>query len=163
MALSKPRSRVLVVSGIVLLLVGLGLGWWAWGGDADGRDGRAATVGLLIGVSGITLTVAGWFLPSKPSGRGTSQRAGRRSVQAGRDITGAVASGSRATATMSEPPSPSTTSGESDHRGQSSGSAVEQRGGVRGVQAGGSITGAVATGDSAQATEGTSVDPQEGS
>lgn len=149
MALSKPRSRLAVAAGIVLLLVAVAVAWWASGGDG-GRDGRAATVGLIVGVAGLVLTVAGWFLLPPATSARSLQRAGSRAVQAGGDVTGAIATGRRAVATA-EPEQPrAATDGVVGSRRPMS-PTVEQRSGAGGVQGGGDITGAVATGDDARA------------
>jgi hypothetical protein len=151
MAVSKPRSVLIVVAGIVLLLVGIGVGWWAWGGSAGGRDSRGTTFGTVLAVVGLALTLAGWFVPApgKQPGKGSSQAGGRGSVQAGGDITGAVATGRGADATASaSPPAPAPTPAAGS---PPPGRVVEQRAGSGAVQAAGDITGAVATGRNAQA------------
>lgn len=148
MAASKPRSVLVVVAGIMLLLVGVGIGWWAWGGSAGQRDSRGTTFGTLLAVLGLLLTLAGWFIPatSRRPVTGTSQQAGRGSVQAGGHITGAVATGRGADATAPAPPAPAHTAGE-----RSPDRIVGQQAGAGAVQAAGDITGAVATGKNAQA------------
>jgi hypothetical protein len=149
MAVSKPRSVLIVMGGIMLLLVGIGVGWWAWGGGAGERDSRGTTFGTLLAVLGLLLTLAGWFIPttSRRPVKGTSQQAGRGSVQAGGHITGAVATGRGAGATApSPPPTPTHAAGDG-----SSNRIVDQQAGAGAVQAAGDITGAVATGKNAQA------------
>ncbi len=149
MAVSKPRSVLIVVAGIVLLLVGVGVGWWAWGGGAGERDSRGTTLGTLLALLGLLLTLAGWFIPTSGhrSVKKTSQQARRGSVQAGGHITGAVATGRNAVATApSPPPAPTHAAGEF-----SSGRIVNQQAGAGAVQAAGDITGAVATGKNSQA------------
>lgn len=146
MVISKPRVLT-VVAGIVLLLVGVGVGWWAWGGGAGERDSRGTTVGTLLAVLGLLLTLAGWFIPlaSRRSGDGTSQRAGRGSVQAGGHITGALATGWGASVTgASAPPSPTHAAGDPSRP-------VNQQAGAGAVQAAGDIAGPVATGRNARA------------
>lgn len=148
MAVSKPRSVLIVVAGIVLLLMGVGVGWWAWGGGAGERDSRGTTFGSLLAVLGLLLTLAGWFIPatSRWPVKGTSQQAGRGSVQAGGYITGAVATGRGADATAPSPPTPTQATGDG-----SSTRVVEQLADAGAVQAAGDITGAVATGKNARA------------
>jgi len=149
MAVFKPRSVLIVVTGIVLLLVGVGVGWWAWGGDAGTRDSRGTTFGALLAALGVVLTLAGWFVPTnRRSVKRTSQKVGSGSVQAGGHITGAVATGSGASASASSPP-PFPTDATPD---ESSDRVVEQQAGAGAVQAAGDITGAVATGNNAQAS-----------
>jgi hypothetical protein len=152
MAVSRPRSVLIVVAGIVLLLVGVGVGWWAWGGGAGERDSRGTTLGTVLAVVGLLLTLAGWFIPT--SGRnpvkGISQRATRGSVQAGGSISGAVATGRGAGATVASSPLPPHTGEGNPPKGS-----VEQRAGSGAVQAAGDITGAVATGRNARADDRT--------
>lgn len=149
MAVSKPRSVLIVVAGIVLLLASVGIGWWAWGGGAGERDGRGATFGTLLAVLGLLLTLAGWFIPttSRRPVRGTFQRAGRASVQAGGHVTGAVATGRGTGAAAPSAPSP-----PAHLPGNGSANrVVDQQAGAGAVQAAGDITGAVATGKNARA------------
>ncbi|MGB7588567.1 MAG: hypothetical protein WBM00_07650, partial [Solirubrobacterales bacterium] len=127
----------------------VGVGWWAWGGGAGERDSRGTTFGTLLAAMGLLLTLAGWFFPttSRRPVKGTSQRAGRGSVQAGGHITGAVATGRGACAAApSPPPSPTDAARDESNR------VVDQQAGAGAVQAAGDITGAVATGKNAQAS-----------